>query len=69
MQFVESDASSGLLLLSARFHIFSMAQSTGGRILGRDIGPDGALVGQVKVTLVNEATGVGREGVTEQRKR
>src|SRR3954470_5857503 len=34
------------------------AQSTGGRILGRVTDPTGAVLGGVKVTLVNEATGV-----------
>jgi Carboxypeptidase regulatory-like domain len=34
------------------------AQSTGGRILGRIADPSGAVLGNVKVTLVNEATGV-----------
>ncbi len=34
------------------------AQSTGGRILGRIADPSGAVLGSVKVTLVNEATGV-----------
>ena len=34
------------------------AQSTGGRILGRVTDPTGAVLGGVKVTLVNDATGV-----------
>ena len=41
-----------------------MAQSTGGRILGRVADPSGAVLAGVKVTLVNEATGVSRESQT-----
>jgi carboxypeptidase family protein len=37
------------------------AQSTGGRILGRISDPSGAVLAGVKVTLVNEATGVSRD--------
>jgi len=37
-----------------------LAQSTGGRILGRVSDPTGAVVANVKVTLVNDATGVTR---------
>ena len=37
------------------------AQGTGGRILGRVADPSGAVVGGVKVTAVNEATGVSRD--------
>ena len=36
------------------------AQSTGGRILGRVTDPTGAVLANVKITLVNEATGVSR---------
>jgi outer membrane receptor protein involved in Fe transport len=36
------------------------AQSTGGRILGRVADPTGAVLGNVKVTATNEATGVPR---------
>ena len=35
-----------------------IAQSTGGRILGRVSDPTGAVLADVKVTLTNEATGV-----------
>src|SRR5947208_9465971 len=42
----------------------SFAQSTGGRILGRVADPSGAVLANVKVTLVNEATGVSRETQT-----
>jgi hypothetical protein len=41
-----------------------LAQSTGGRILGRVADPSGAVLAGVKVTLVNEATGVSRETQT-----
>src|SRR3984893_13203988 len=34
------------------------AQSTGGRILGRVADPSGAVLANVKITLVNDATGV-----------
>ncbi len=40
------------------------AQGTGGRILGRVADPSGAVLGGVKVTLTNEATGVTNESVT-----
>jgi Carboxypeptidase regulatory-like domain/TonB dependent receptor len=40
------------------------AQSTGGRVLGRVADPTGAVLAGVKVTLVNEATGVSQESVT-----
>ena len=43
---------------------FLLAQSTGGRILGRVADPSGAVLANVKVTLVNEATGVSRETQT-----
>ena len=43
---------------------FLLAQSTGGRILGRVADPSGAVLGNVKVTLVNEATGGSREALT-----
>src|ERR1700756_2854017 len=37
----------------------SLAQGTGGRILGRIADPTGAVLSGVKVTATNEATGVG----------
>ncbi|MGA7048429.1 MAG: carboxypeptidase regulatory-like domain-containing protein, partial [Candidatus Sulfotelmatobacter sp.] len=40
------------------------AQGTGGRILGRVADPTGALLGGVKVTAINQATGVGRDTQT-----
>jgi Carboxypeptidase regulatory-like domain len=39
-------------------------QSTGGRLLGRVADPSGAVLANVKVTLVNEATGVSRDTQT-----
>jgi hypothetical protein len=42
------------------FATIGFAQSTGGRILGRVADPSGAVLGNVKVTLVNDATGVTR---------
>jgi hypothetical protein len=44
--------------------ISAVAQSTGGRILGRVADPTGAVLAGVKVTLVNDATGVERNEVT-----
>ncbi|HXP17433.1 MAG TPA: carboxypeptidase regulatory-like domain-containing protein [Terriglobales bacterium] len=38
-----------------------LAQSTGGRILGRVADPSGAVLANVKITLTNEATGVSQE--------
>ena len=40
------------------------AQGTGGRILGRVSDPSGAVLGGVKVTAINEATGVTRDAQT-----
>ncbi|HEV3304957.1 MAG TPA: carboxypeptidase regulatory-like domain-containing protein [Candidatus Sulfotelmatobacter sp.] len=37
------------------------AQGTGGRILGRVADPSGAVLGNVKVTAINEATGIARD--------
>jgi hypothetical protein len=52
-----------LFLLSSTF---LLAQGTTGRILGRVSDPSGAIVSGVKVTLVNEGTGVSREGKTNE---
>ena len=41
-----------------------VAQSTGGRILGRVADPTGAVLGNVKVALVNDATGTQRDATT-----
>jgi hypothetical protein len=43
-----------------------LAQGTGGRILGRVTDPTGAVLAGVKVTLVNEATGVSRDTQTNE---
>lgn len=43
---------------------FLLSQGTGGRILGRVADPSGAVLGNVKVMLVNEATGSSREALT-----
>src|SRR3984893_13837575 len=43
---------------------FLLAQSTGGRILGRVADPSGAVLANVKVTATNEATGVSQETQT-----
>jgi hypothetical protein len=42
------------------------AQGTGGRILGRIADSSGAVLGKVKVTAVNEATGVSRESQSSE---
>jgi Carboxypeptidase regulatory-like domain/TonB dependent receptor len=52
------------LLFCLVFTTILLAQSTGGRILGRVADPSGAVLAGVKVTLVNEATGVSRETQT-----
>ena len=49
-----------LVLLS----VSALGQSTGGRILGRVADPTGAVLAGVKVTLINEATGVSTESQT-----
>ena len=41
-----------------------LAQGTGGRILGRVGDPSGAVLGNVKVTATNDATGVGHDALT-----
>jgi hypothetical protein len=46
------------------FPTFLLAQSTGGRILGRVADPSGAVLANVKVTATNEATGVSQETQT-----
>jgi hypothetical protein len=56
-----------LALLSTFFLILpALGQSTGGRVLGRVADPTGAVVNGVKVTLVNEATGVSRDTTTNE---
>ena len=57
-------------VLAAFFCLFCstllIAQSTGGRILGRVTDPSGAVVNNVKVTLINEATGTQRSVTTNE---
>lgn len=56
-----------LALLSTLFLILpAFGQSTGGRVLGRVADPTGAVVNGVKVTLINEATGVARDTTTNE---
>src|SRR5207253_1268749 len=43
---------------------FVFAQSTAGRIVGRVADPSGAVLSNVKVTVVDEATGSTREALT-----
>ena len=45
---------------------FVLAQSTGGRVLGRVADPTGAVLARVKVTATNEATGVSRNTQTSE---
>jgi hypothetical protein len=55
--------------LIASFSLFfssAVGQSTGGRLIGRVADPSGAVISGVKVTLVNEATGVSREAVSNE---
>src|SRR5438445_6125439 len=47
----------------------ALAQSTGGRILGRVADPTGAVLAGVNIALVNEATGVSRTTQTNSRDR
>ena len=54
----------GLRDLYAVIPTLLSAQGTGGRILGRVADPSGAVVGGVKVTAINEATGVARDTQT-----
>jgi len=42
------------------------AQGTGGRIIGRVADPSGAVLGKVRVTAVNDATGVTRDARTSE---
>src|ERR1035438_137550 len=53
----------GLCLICASL---GFAQSTGGRILGRIADPSGAVLAGVKITLINEATGVSRDVMTNE---
>ena len=49
-----------LLSLIALLPSSALAQSTGGRIVGRVADPTGAVLAGVKVTLTNQATGASR---------
>ncbi|HVO61717.1 MAG TPA: carboxypeptidase regulatory-like domain-containing protein, partial [Terriglobales bacterium] len=51
-------------LMSLLVCLPAVAQSTGGRILGRVADPSGAVLSGVNVTLTNEATGVSRSEKT-----
>jgi len=53
-----------ILVLFASLSTLTFAQSTGGRILGRVSDPTGAVIGDVKITLTNQATGVMRDTTT-----
>jgi len=53
-----------VLLALAVVSVPVFAQSTGGRILGRVSDPSGAVIGDVKITLTNQATGVARSSAT-----
>lgn len=53
-----------IALMSLLVCLPAIAQSTGGRILGRVADPSGAVLANVKVTLTNEATGVTRNAQT-----
>src|SRR5947209_11959001 len=50
-----------VLVLCLTCGTIALAQSTGGRILGRVADQSGAVLANAKVTLVNQATGVSRE--------
>jgi len=52
------------VLLCLVYPIFLLAQSTAGRLVGRVADPSGAVLSNVKVTVVNEATGSTREALT-----
>jgi len=54
------------LLVALSLPTFVLAQGTTGRILGRVSDPSGAILGNVKVTLVNEGTGVNRDAKTNE---
>src|SRR6201998_899079 len=56
----------GVLCLALCFSLTVqlLAQGTGGRILGRVGDPSGAVLGNVKVTATNDATGVNHDSLT-----
>ena len=53
-----------LLLFAPCLSVLLVAQSTGGRILGRVADPSGAVLAHITVTATNEATGVSRDSQT-----
>jgi hypothetical protein len=55
-----------VLFLCVACSTLLIAQSTGGRILGRVADPTGALLAGVKVVLTNEATGVAQGATTNE---
>ena len=52
------------LALCFSLNVQLQAQGTGGRILGRVGDPSGAVLGKVKVSATNDATGVGHDALT-----
>ena len=54
------------LALCLSLSVQLLAQGTGGRILGRVGDPSGAVLGNVKVTATNDATGVGHDALTSE---
>jgi Carboxypeptidase regulatory-like domain len=55
-----------IVLLCLGLCTTGLAQSTGGRILGRVADPTGAVLAHVKVTATNQATGVSRTAETNE---
>ena len=55
-----------LMVLSLLVPASLVGQGTTGRILGRVADPSGAVLGQVKVTATNDATGVSRDTVSNE---
>ena len=53
-----------LFALLATCTSLTVAQSTGGRVLGRITDPSGAVLSGVKVVLTNQATGASRDATT-----
>ena len=50
-----------LIAFTVAAALFSPAQSTGGRLIGRVTDSTGAVVNGVRITMINEATGVSRD--------
>src|ERR1700687_5327280 len=53
-----------VILLCVANSTLLLAQSTGGRILGRVADPSGAILAKAKVSLINEATGLSQQAET-----